>query len=130
MAHEIELILLKQVASYLATPIFIVDTVGDLLYYNEPAEVLLGSRYDETGEMPLEEWGTVFAPTDRSGAVLPPESLPLAIAVQKKQPAHGEISITGLDGVRRDLYVSAFPLVGQNDRNLGGMAIFWEESGR
>ena len=127
MAHEIELILLKQVASYLATPIFIVDTSGDLLYYNEPAETLLGSRYDETGEMPLKEWGTVFEPTDRNGAVLPPESLPLAIAVQQNQPAHGELCITGLDGIRRDLYVSAFPLVGQNERHLGAMAIFWEE---
>jgi len=40
--NEIELILMKQVASYLATPIFLVDRAGTLLYYNEPAEALLG----------------------------------------------------------------------------------------
>ena len=58
---------MKQVASYLAMPIFLVDLVGTLIFYNEPAEALLGRRYDETGDMPLEEWGTVFVPTDADG---------------------------------------------------------------
>jgi hypothetical protein len=49
----VELILMRQLASYLAMPIFLVDPDGNLLYYNEPAEYLLGRRYDETGEMPL-----------------------------------------------------------------------------
>ena len=128
MGHDVELILMKQVASYLAVPIFLVDPAGTLLYYNEPAEFLLGERYDETGEMPLEEWGTVFSPTDRSGMPLAPEALPLAIAVQQGHPAHGQISITGLDGVARHLSVTAFPLVGQSNRNLGAVAIFWEDA--
>jgi PAS domain-containing protein len=127
VAHDVELILMKQLASYLAVPIFLVDPAGTLLYYNEPAELLLGLRYDETGEMPLEEWGTVFAPTDRSGMPLAPEDLPLAIAVQQGHPAHGQISITGLDGVARHLSVTALPLVGQSNRNLGAVAIFWED---
>ena len=127
VGHDVELILMKQVASYLAVPIFLVDPAGTLLYYNEPAEFLLGERYDETGEMPLEEWGTVFSPTDRSGMPLAPEDLPLAIAVQQGHPAHGQISITGLDGVARHLSVTAFPLVGQSNRNLGAVAIFWED---
>ena len=127
MGHDVELILMKQVASYLAVPIFLVDTAGTLVYYNEPAELLLGERYDETGEMPLEEWGTVFVPTDRNGMPLAAEDLPLAIAVQQGHPAHGQISITGLDGVVRHLSVTAFPLVGQSNRNLGAVAIFWED---
>jgi PAS domain-containing protein len=127
VGHEVELILMKQLASYLALPIFLVDPAGTLLYYNEPAESLLGERYDETGEMPLEEWGTVFAPTDRSGAPLAPEELPLAVAVQQGRPAHGQISITGLDGVPRHLSITAVPLVGQSNRNLGAVAIFWED---
>ena len=128
VGHDVELILMKQVASYLAVPIFLVDPAGTLLYYNEPAEFLLGKRYDETGEMPLEEWGTVWEPTDRSGMPLAPEDLPLAIAVQQGHPAHGQISITGLDGVARHLSITAFPLVGQNNRNLGAVAIFWEDA--
>jgi len=127
VGHEVELILMKQVASYLAVPIFLVDPGGTLLYYNEPAEALLGKRYDETGEMPMEEWGTVFEPTDRSGTPLKPDQLPLGIAVQEGRPAHGAMTITGLDGVARHLLVTAFPLLGQNERNLGAVAIFWED---
>ena len=55
----VELILMRQLASYLAVPIFLVDPDGNLLYYNEPAERLLGRRYDETGEMPVAEWSRV-----------------------------------------------------------------------
>ena len=127
MAHDVELILMKQLGSYLATPIFLVDPEGTLLYYNEPAEDLLGKRYDETGEMPLDVWGKVFVPTDRAGTPLAPEELPLAIAVREHRPAHGEISIIGLDGVRRDLSVTAFPVVGMGARELGAVAIFWDD---
>jgi len=128
MPYEVELILMKQVASYLALPIFLVDPEGTLLYFNEPAEDLLGRRYDETGEMPLDEWGTIFLPTDRQGVSLPPEQLPLAIAVQQRRPAHGQLSIVGLDGMKRHLSVTAFPLIGQNERYLGSVAIFWEDT--
>ena len=55
----VELILMRQLASCLAVPVFLVDPEGTLLYYNEPAERLLGRRYDETGEMPASEWGTM-----------------------------------------------------------------------
>jgi PAS domain-containing protein len=126
--HEVELILMKQVASYLATAIFLVDEVGNLLYYNEPAERLLGRRYDETGELSLEEWGTMFAPLDADGRPIPPEALPLAIAVEQRRPAHGQFSIRGDDGMPHDISVTAFPLVGLHDRALGAVAIFWEEA--
>jgi hypothetical protein len=125
--NQVEVILMKQVASYLATPIFVVDPMGNLLYYNEPAEVLLGRRYDETGEMPMQEWATIFVPTDDAGVPIPPEQLPLSIAVQHKRPAHGEMHITGLDGVDRHIVVTAFPIIGQSERDLGAVAVFWEE---
>ena len=63
---------MKQVASYLAMPIFVVDPDGNLLYFNEPAESMLGLRYDETGELPMSEWSTIFTPTDEHGAPIPP----------------------------------------------------------
>jgi PAS domain-containing protein len=128
--HEIEVILFKQVASYLATPIFVVDPAGSLVYYNEPAERLLGSRYDETGEMPMSEWSTVFVPRDEHGVPLPGEALPLALALERHEPAHGDMWITGLDGAYRHISVTAFPLVGQHERDLGAVAIFWESDRR
>jgi len=129
MPHEVELILMKQVASYLTMPIFLVDPAGNLLFYNEPAESLLGCRYDETGELPLEEWGTIFAPVDEKGDPIPPTSLPLAIAVQQRRPTHGRFWMRGLDDVPHEISVTAFPLIGQQERALGAVAIFWEDGG-
>lgn len=122
---EIELILLRQVASYLATPIFLVDLEGNLLFYNEPAEPILGKRYEEWGELPLADWATVWIPTDDDDNPIPPEEVPLVIAVQQRRPALGGLWITGLDGIRRHLTVAALPLVGQGDRDLGSVAFFW-----
>ena len=123
----VELILMRQLASYLAMPTFLVDPAGSLLYYNEPAEVLLGRRYDETGEMPFAEWSTIFSPTDESGAPVPPEALPLAIAFRKQRASHRVFWIRGLDGISRRIGVTAFPLEGQGGRHLGAVAIFWEQ---
>ena len=123
----IELILTRHLAATLATPVFLVDAVGTLVFYNEPAERVLGVRFEETGEMPASEWGTIWEPTDDDGAPIPPERLPLSVAVSEGRPAVGTMRIMGLDGVPRRLVVSAFPLVGQYDRQLGAVAVFWEE---
>jgi PAS domain-containing protein len=123
---EIEVILTRQLASYLAMPIFIVDPQGTLVFYNEPAEMILGLRFDETGEMPFSEWATVFTPMDEHGTPLAPAALPLAIALGERRPAHGDFYIRGLDHVFRHIEVTAFPLIGQSGRNLGAVALFWE----
>jgi PAS domain-containing protein len=123
---EIELILARQLASYLVMPIFIVDPKGTLIYYNEPAEGILGRHFEETGEMPVEEWSTLFKPTDENDKPLAPEALPLVIALTQHRPAHRDMWIEGLDGVRRLIEVTAFPLTGQAERYLGALAIFWE----
>ncbi len=123
---EIEVILARHLASYLALPIFIVDPQGTLIYYNEPAEVLLGRNFDETGEMPISEWATVFMPTGDDGTPFAPEALPLSIALNKRQTNNARFWIRGLDNVRRHIEVTAFPLIGQEDRYLGAVALFWE----
>jgi PAS domain-containing protein len=124
--QAIEVILMRQLASYLAMPIFLVDSDGDLLFYNEPAEALLGHRYEETGEMTLMEWAQIFQPTSEDGSPLPPEALPLVIAIRQQRAAHLVFQICGLDGVLRKIEVTAFPLEGQGGRCLGAVAIFWE----
>jgi PAS domain-containing protein len=124
----IEVILMRQLASYLAMPIFVVDPEGNLLFYNEPAEPLLGRRYEETGEMPLAEWSTIFQPTDEDGIPLSPQALPLVIALEKHRAAHRAFWIRGLDGISRRIEATAFPLEGQGGRHLGAVTIFWEAS--
>ena len=128
MTQPIELILMRELAGHLATPIFVVKPNGDLLFYNEPAEEILGTRFDETGLMPFQAWATAFTPTDDDGVVIPPDELPLAIAVQQQRPAQGVMTILGFDGKRRRLMVAAIPLKVQWGDHLGAMAIFWEEA--
>ena len=123
---EIEIILARQLADHLSTPIFIVDAAGTMLFYNPPAEKLLGLRFEETGEIPAAEWSTVFNPVDDDGTPLAPESLPLMIALVERRPAHREFLIQGLDSVRRRIQVTAMPVIGHAGRFLGAISIFWE----
>lgn len=124
--QPIELILTRQWASYLAVPVWVMSADGDLLYYNEAAEALIGRRYDEAGEMPLAELSGIFSTTDDDGSPLPSEDLPVAVALREQRPAHQHVHMKGLDGVRRSIEVTAFPLQGQGGRSLGVVAFFWE----
>jgi PAS domain-containing protein len=119
----IELILMRQLASSLVMPIFLVDTLGTLVYYNEPAERIRGLRFEETGEMPAREWTTRWEPSDADGTPLGPESLPLTVALEQSRPAHGEFWIRGMDGRRRHIQVTAIPLIAVSDRLLGAAAV-------
>lgn len=128
--HPIELILMKQLASCLGVPIFVVNASGDLVFFNEPAEALLGYRYEESSDMDLDHWGSMFAPTDEAGAPVPPDRLPLALAIRDGRPVQGVLEIRGLDSVSRTVAIVAFPLQGQGGRLLGAAAIFWEHVNR
>jgi PAS domain-containing protein len=123
---EIELILLRQLASYLAMAVFIVDADGNMVFYNEPAERILGHRFDETGEMPATQWATVWTPTDEHGNPLVPEDLPLWIALHDRRVATGRLWIRALDNVPRYIEIVAFPLLGQAGRHLGAVSLLWE----
>ena len=123
---EIEVILTRQLASYLAMPIIIIDSAGTLLFYNEPAEVILGMRFEETGELSADEWAQTLVVTDEQGIPLAPETRPLLIALTERRPMHCEMWLQGLDHVRRHIEITAFPLIGQAGGHLGAVGIFWE----
>jgi PAS domain-containing protein len=125
-SKEIEVILSRQLADCLSVPVFIVDTIGNLIFYNEPAEELLGMRYDSTGEMPVSEWSTMFRPEDDKGAALPPENLPLVETLSTQMPAHGEFWINNLRGSVYKISVTSFPIMGRPERFIGAIAIFWK----
>jgi PAS domain-containing protein len=124
--REIEVILTRQLASCLTLPIFIVGPDGTLIFYNEPAEAILGHRFEETGEMPAQEWARVYTATDGADQPVAAERLPLMIALREHRPAHAVLWLRGRDHVRRHVATTAFPLIGQAGRHLGAVAIFWE----
>ncbi len=121
------LILAREFASKLATPMFIADADGNLVFYNEPAEEILGKTFGEAGEMSADEWATLFRTHDLQGNPLSLEELPVGIALRERRPAHSVHRITGLDGVERPIAVTAFPLLARADELVGLVAIFWEQ---
>lgn len=124
--QPIELILIRQCASSLAAPIWLMGLDGNLVYYNEAAEQVLGKRFDEAGEVLGRELATLFQTTAEDGSAIDAEDLPINIALSHGRPAYLPMRICGLDGVWRKIEVTAFPVVGQGGLQLGAVAIFWE----
>ena len=131
MAQQpIELILLRQWASYLDIPVWLMDVHGDLLYYNEPAEDLVGLRFDEAGQINANELTNMFTTTHLDGSPMPTEELPIVIAMQTRHPVHGDLRINAVNtGVSRHIRVSAFPIEALG-RSSGVVAMFWEPDAR
>jgi PAS domain-containing protein len=124
---HLALIIARELASQLSTATFISDANGDLVFYNEAAEEILGRTYAEAGAMPAAEWPSLFRVEDLDGTPLPLEKMPGAIALTEKRPTHGRIVIVGLDGMRRSISVTAMPLFAHPTEVVGMVAFFWEE---
>jgi PAS domain-containing protein len=125
-SHDIEIILNRQLADCLSIPVFITDTEGNLIYYNEPAEQILGKRYEESGEMPVTVWGTIFKPEDENRNPLSPEELPLMKTIRNQKPSHKTFFIKSLTGKIERISVTSYPILGRPSRFLGAVALFWD----
>jgi PAS domain-containing protein len=121
------LILAREFASKLATPMFVTDADGNLVFYNEPAEDILGRTFSEAGEMSAEDWAAMFETEDLEGRPISLADMPAGVAFTKRRPAHGTIRIRGLDGVQRTISVTGFPLFAHTAEFVGVVAVFWEE---
>ena len=125
-AKSIQMILARQLASCVATPILLVDPDGTLIYYNEPAEAILNWRYDETGEVPVAEWYARIVALDDERNPIPPAERPMTRVLATRLPVTQTQWIRRSDGEWRHLRITAFPLIGEKDALLGAMSIFWE----
>ena len=122
---QLVLILARAFASNLSTPTLLADDRGYLVYYNEAAEVAVGKRFAELGEMPVDEWLDPFTPRSATGEVLPREERPTWIALHDRRPAHLRYTVRSADGVDREIEVSAFPLFAHADEFVGAAVFFW-----
>ncbi|HYZ26014.1 MAG TPA: hypothetical protein VE592_00685 [Geminicoccaceae bacterium] len=126
MTLPIQIILIRQLAGYLGVPLFLVDPKGDLLFYNQPAEAILGRRFEETGAMPAKTLASIFTPLDEQGQPVPPEEVPLMMVLAKRRPVYKRLYLHGLNGVRRHLEVVSIPIVGLQGEFLGAASLYWE----
>ena len=126
-SKHLVLILAREFASNLATPTLITDERGWLVFYNEAAEAIFGRSFSEVVEMPLEEWTARFEPRTLDSEPLPLERRPTGIALYERRAAHERFRITSVDGVEREVAVTAFPLFAHTDELVGTVTIFWRE---
>ena len=126
-AYEIEIILNRQLADCLSIPVFITDTAGNLIFYNEPAEEVLGRRFEDTGEMPVEEWSTVFKPLDNNDNPMAPEELPLVKTLAEQYPYHKSFQIVSLKGKKQPISATSYPIISRSGDFVGAVAIFWKQ---
>lgn len=124
------MILARELASNVATPMFVVDVHGALVFYNEAAERLLGQSFSVTGPVGPDEWGgTMFKMEDVDGKHITVNDLPLARTMTEHRPAHARFRITALDGVKRTIEATSFPLFAHVDDFAGTLSVFWEDEG-
>lgn len=103
-----------------------VDTEGTLIYYNEAAELVLGQRFDETGDMTASEWGGIFAVEDAGRNPVVLDQWPLVIAYTQRRADSRIVWLRCRDGAWRNISFTAFPIIGQTGQFSGAMCIFWE----
>jgi PAS domain-containing protein len=125
-ARSLPLILARELASNLATPMFLIDAAGTLCFYNEAAERLIGRPFAEMGEVGALEFGAVLELAEPDGTPLRRRDTAAGIAFFKRRPAHRTVMATGYDGVRRIVETTAYPLFGASEEMHGVVAVFWE----
>jgi PAS domain-containing protein len=124
--HPIEIILLRQWASMMTVPIWITDASGHLLYFNEPTERLIGLRFEDAGDIPVEELTERFDLRDLDGSPIDDNERPLVLALEKQMPSQRHLKMRSADGTWRVISDTALPVVGEGDRRLGAMVILWD----
>lgn len=119
------LILAREFASNLSTPTLIADARGYLVFYNEAAEAVVGRRFAETGEMPLDDWLAAFEPKTLASEPIQPVRRPAQIALDERRASHLRYLVTSADGIEREIEVTAFPLFAHTNDFVGIVVVFW-----
>ncbi len=122
---SLALIRAREVATNLSLPIALLDPHGAIVFYNVAAEAILGDAFDALGELSSEAWAASFEPERRDGTPIPMHEMPAGVALVERRPHHLDLFYTGIDGVRREVGVTAFPLLGRDGELFGAFAIFW-----
>lgn len=123
---SLPLILARELAANLATPMFLIDARGMLVFYNDAAERVIGAPFSDIGEIDAIEWGAMLHLCEPDGRPLSRRESPAGIAFADRHPAHRVLRARDHDGVDRVVEVTAVPLFGTTDELHGVVTVFWE----
>jgi PAS domain-containing protein len=121
--QPLELILARNLVSIISLAAVLVDVEGALVYYNDAAAEVIGSRFEERGRIPRAEWSAEMGPVDEQGRPVPIEQLPLTSALRDGSPGYARFFIRAEGGLL-EIVAGALPLVGASGNN-GALVVFW-----
>ena len=122
---SLPLILARELAANLATPMFLIDAGGMLVYFNEAAELLLGKSYAEIGSITAYDFGAMLELGNIDETPMRRRDSPAGVAFFEREPAHRTLLATTLDGTRHPFEVTAYPLFGHIGEMHGVLTVFW-----
>jgi hypothetical protein len=76
--------------------------------------------------MTADKFGALLQLSNTDGTPLRRRDSPAGVAFFMRRPAHMVLQATTLDGQRRTLEATAYPLFGKADEMHGVVTVFWE----
>jgi PAS domain-containing protein len=122
--QPLELILARNLISIISLGAMLVDFEGAIVFYNDAAAEVLGSRFEETGRITFDAWRTEIGPFDAEGCRLPTENLPVTVALRDARPGYGRFHIRSWNGSLVPVEATAMPLIGSGGHH-GALVVFW-----
>jgi PAS domain-containing protein len=123
MDRPLELILARNLVSIISLAAVLVDVEGALVYYNDAAAEIIGSRFEERGMISRAEWSAEMGPVDAEGTPIAFDDLPLTAALRDGRPGYGQFFIRAEGGLL-EIVAGTLPLVGSTGNN-GALVVFW-----
>jgi PAS domain-containing protein len=125
--RSLPLILARELAANLATPMFLLDEEGTLVFFNDAAELMLGKTYSEVGAIAGTDFGDLLQIEYEDGSSMLKRDSPVGIAYNRREPAHNRLLATPLGGGAKQTWeVTAYPLFGRTGDMHGVLTVFWE----
>src|SRR5437764_236209 len=109
-AKSLPLILARELAANLATPMFLIDAAGTLVFYNEAAELLIGKPFGEQGEISALEFGAMLQLGEKDGSPLRRRDTPAGVAFYERPFAHCSGPVLTSTSGDRPLLCRAWPI--------------------
>src|SRR6476619_4978274 len=107
----------------------VLDETGNLVFYNEAAERIMGASFESVGEQSPDAYDAKWATTDPDGKEISLRHGPMAHVVSDHTPAHRVIRVRGLDGSWHLIETTVYPLFASATSFVGAVAVFWELGG-
>ncbi|MCP4808336.1 MAG: hypothetical protein GY913_33410 [Proteobacteria bacterium] len=120
MGRPLELIMARQWMALLTTPSLLFGEDGTLVFFNDAAAVILGRSFSECGTLTPTEWQAALRVEGELHIDAPEASL-LGRALESNTAIHRTIMLRAMDGARRQVNVTTFPIRGVGQPGMTGV---------